>query len=218
MPQGTKNYIPKEDTIMKFLNEHTRILKGNHPIDMNDRDSEWMAVELDLPDNFSDKAKACWEYFEGAAFIFQYMSRLVVTDEGLYLTAHGDGSHDAPFGAPRWVCDSWEELERILEATYDELEADGLLPEQENEPTEAEQHIARLMNHGVRIKRPDGTTEDLTMDFYHRAMRYCNTEGCRAVCYEIELPGIEGEFMIAFWRDGRVDSGSTKRIFDCLAQ
>ena len=218
MPQGTKNYIPKEDTTMKFLNEHTRILKGNHPIDMNDRDSEWMAVELDVPDNFSDKAKACWEYFEGAAFIFQYMSRLVVTDEGLYLTAHGDGSHDAPFGAPRWVCDSWEELERILEATYDELEADGLLPEQENEPTEAEQHITRLMNHGVCIKRPDGTTEDLTMDFYRRAMRYCNTEGCRAVCYEIELPGIEDEFMIAFWRDGRVDSGSTKRIFDCLAQ
>jgi hypothetical protein len=105
---------------MKFLNEHTRILKGIHPVDMNDRMSEGTAVELDLPDNFSDKAKACWNYFEGAAFIFEYDGKLTVTDEGLNLTAHGDGIHEA-FGAPRWVCDSWEELEQILEEIYDEL-------------------------------------------------------------------------------------------------
>ena len=37
------------------------------------------------------------------------------------LTAHGDGIHEA-FGAPRWVCDSWEELQQILEEVYDELE------------------------------------------------------------------------------------------------
>ena len=74
------------------------------------------------------------------------------------------------------------------------------------------------MNHGVRIKRPDGTTEELTMDFYRKAMRYCCVEGCRAICYEIILPSIEGEFMLAIWKDGRVDSGSVKRIFDCLAQ
>ena len=106
---------------MKFLNEHTRILKGIHPVDMNDRMNEGTAVELDLPDNFSDKAKACWNYFEGAAFIFEYDGKLTVTDEGLNLTAHGDGIHEA-FGAPRWVCDSWEELEQILEKAYDELE------------------------------------------------------------------------------------------------
>ena len=106
---------------MKFLNEHTRILKGIHPVDMNDRMSEGTAVELDLPDNFSDKAKACWNYFEGAAFIFEYDGKLTVTDEGLNLTAHGDGIHEA-LGAPRWICDSWEELEQILEKVYDELE------------------------------------------------------------------------------------------------
>ena len=106
---------------MKFLNEHTRILKGIHPVDMNDRMSEGTAVELDLPDNFSDKAKACWDYFDGAAFIFEYAGKLTVTDEGLNLTAHGDGIHEA-FGAPRWVCDSWEELEQILEKVCDELE------------------------------------------------------------------------------------------------
>ena len=106
---------------MKFFNEHTRILKGIRPVDMNNRMSEGTAVELDLPDNFSDKAKACWNYFEGAAFIFEYDGKLTVTDEGLNLTAHGDGIHEA-FGAPRWVCDSWEELEQILEKVYDELE------------------------------------------------------------------------------------------------
>ena len=106
---------------MKFFNEHTRILKGIHPVDMNDRMSEGTAVELDLPDNFSDKAKACWDYFDGAAFIFEYQNRIVVTDEGMNLTAHGDGIHE-PFGAPRWVCDSWEELQQILEEVYDELE------------------------------------------------------------------------------------------------
>lgn len=203
---------------MNFLNAHTRILQGERPVDMNDRESEWMAVELDIPDNFSDKAKACWEYFEGTAFIFQYKNRLVVTDEGLYLTEHGDGSHEAPFGAPRWVCDSWNELEHILEAVYDDLEEDGELPVPERVPPEAEQHITRLMNHGVRIKRPDGTKEALTLDTYRRAMRYCCAEECRAVCYEIELPGVEGDFMIVFWKDGRVDSGSTERIFNCLAQ
>ena len=62
---------------MKFFNEHTRILKGIHPVDMNDRMSERTAVELDLPDNFSDKAKACWDYFDGAAFIFEYYTNSI---------------------------------------------------------------------------------------------------------------------------------------------
>lgn len=201
---------------MKFLNEHTRILQGERPIDRNDRESEWMAVELDLPDNFSGKAKACWKYFEGAAFIFQYKNHLVVTDEGLYLTEHGDGSHEAPYGGPRWVCDSWEELEKILEATFDDLKDDGLLPEQEKVPSKAEQHITRLMSYGTRIKRPDGTTAKLTMDIYRRAMRYCYAEGCRAICYEIILPGIEGEFMLVIWKEGRVDSGTSERIMTLL--
>ena len=78
-----------------------------------------------MPSGFSDKAKSCWEYFIGSAFIFEYKDRLVVTDEGLYLSSHGDGSHDAPIGGPRWECDSWDELEQILENTYDDLAEDG---------------------------------------------------------------------------------------------
>lgn len=57
---------------MKFLNEHTHIMYGLKPVDMNDRTNESTAVRLAFPDNFSEKAKACWKYFTGAAFIFEY--------------------------------------------------------------------------------------------------------------------------------------------------
>ncbi|MCM1506627.1 MAG: hypothetical protein NC177_05765 [Ruminococcus flavefaciens] len=114
---------------MKFLNEHTCIMHGLKPIDKNDRTNEKTAVRLSLPDNFSEKAKACWKYFMGAAFIFEYKEHLVITDEGLYLTEHGDGTHGNPIGFPRWVCDSWEEFEKILEETYDDLVEDGMIEE-----------------------------------------------------------------------------------------
>lgn len=113
---------------MKFLNEHTRIMYGRKPIDKNDRESENTAVRLALPDNFSEKAKACWKYFTGAAFIFEYKERLVITDEGLYLTEYGDGKNEA-WGFPRWICDSWAEFEKILEETYDDLVEDGMIAE-----------------------------------------------------------------------------------------
>lgn len=114
---------------MKFLNEHTYIMHGLKPIDKNDRKNENTAVRLASPDNFSEKAKLCWRYFDGAAFIFEYKERLVITDEGLYLTEHGDGTPGNPLGSPRWVCDSWEELEKILEDTYDDLVEDGMIEE-----------------------------------------------------------------------------------------
>jgi len=117
-----------EEYTMKFLNEHTYIMYGLKPIDKNDRTNENTAVQLALPDNFSEKAKACWKYFTGAAFIFEYKERLVIADEGLYLTEHGDGTND-PLGFPRWICDSWKEFEKILEETYDELIEDGAIEE-----------------------------------------------------------------------------------------
>ena len=54
------------------------------------------------------------------------------------------------------------------------------------------------------------------MDFYRRAVEQCIQGGYNAVTYNLELPGIDAEFMIAFWKDGHVDSGSTERIIDCL--
>ena len=112
---------------MKYLREDNRIsFCGKSPIDMNDRAGESGAVELSLPTGLSEKARRCWDYFDGTAFAFEYKDRLVVTDESLYLTEHGDGSHEAPYGGPRWVCDSWEELEQALEDTWDDLEEEKL--------------------------------------------------------------------------------------------
>ena len=113
---------------MKFLREDNKVtFCGEVPVDMNDRESGDTAIELTLPTGLSEKAQACWDYFDGTAFAYEYKGRLVVTDEGLYLTEHGDGTYEAPFGGPRWVVDSWEELENALEATYDDLEEDGML-------------------------------------------------------------------------------------------
>ena len=84
--------------------------------------------------------------------------------------------------------------------------------------TPEERHIQSLNNNGACIRRPDGTKEPVTMDFYRRAVEQCITGGYNAVTYELELPGINGDFQIAFWRDGHVDSGTTRRIIDCLAR
>jgi hypothetical protein len=113
---------------MKFLRNDNQItFCGDYPVDMNDRQSERTAVELTLPSGLSEKAQACWDYFDGTAFAYEYKGRLVVTDESLYLTAHGNGTHEAPIGSPRWEGDSWEGLEGWLEMVYDELEEEDLL-------------------------------------------------------------------------------------------
>ena len=113
---------------MKFMRDDVRItFCGEDPIDRNDPEVAKTAVELTLPAGFSEKAHKCWDYFDGTAFLYEYKDRLVVTDESLYLTEHGDGSFEAPFGFPRWVCDSWAELEHCLEETWDDLLEDGMI-------------------------------------------------------------------------------------------
>ena len=113
---------------MKYLREDTHItFCGEKPIDKNDPEGAASAIELTLPEGFSKKAWDCWDYFDGCAFLFEYKDRLVVTDESLYLTAHGDGTPEAPLGFPRWECDTWEELEQALEETYDELKEDDMI-------------------------------------------------------------------------------------------
>ena len=112
---------------MKLFRPDTRILNGLHPIDRNDPESESSAIGYALPEGFSDKAKACWEYFEDTVYLFSYKGNLVMTDESLYLTNHGDGTHEAPLGGPRGTFDSWEEVEDFLEEVYDELKEDELI-------------------------------------------------------------------------------------------
>ena len=200
---------------MKFLRTDNHItFCGEYPIDRNNPEQAATAIELTLPTGLSAKAWKCWDYFDGTAFAYEYQGRLVVTDEALELTEYGDGSHEAPFGAPRWVCDSWEELEQILEETYDDLKEDGCI--EDSDLTPEERHINSLSNNGARIKAPDGTTEPVSMDFYRRAVEACIKGGCNAITYELELPGIDGEFMIAIWKSGHVDSGSAERILQVL--
>ena len=79
-------------------------------------------------------------------------------------------------------------------------------------------HIATLQRHGAQLRNPDdGSLIPLTEDFYRRAVEECIRGGYNAVTYELELPGIDADFMIAFWKDGHVDSGTTTRIIECLA-
>lgn len=110
-----------------FLRADTQVLAGNDPTDRNDPDGAAEAIELSVPTGFSDKAKALMDYLDGTAFIFAYKGQLVLTDESLELTEAGDGTHEAPYGGPRMVCDSWEELEKRLEEDYDGMKAEGLI-------------------------------------------------------------------------------------------
>ena len=82
--------------------------------------------------------------------------------------------------------------------------------------TPNESHIRSLVKNGVCIKAPDGTMEPVTMEFYHRAVEQCRKGDFNAVTFELVIPGINGEFMMAVWQDGHVDSGSAHRVMDCL--
>ena len=101
--------------------------RAGQPIDRNDQEGAKKAMGLTLPEGFSEKAKAAWNYFDDTAFLFIYKDRLVVTDESLYLTEWGDGSEAAPWGGPRMKCDTWEELEQALERTYDDLKENDFM-------------------------------------------------------------------------------------------
>lgn len=79
-----------------------------------------------------------------------------------------------------------------------------------------ERHIRSLENNGACIRRPDGSTEPVCMEFYRKAVERCKAGGFNAVTYDLVLPGIDEHFVIAFWRNGHVDSGSANRVNDCL--
>ena len=77
-------------------------------------------------------------------------------------------------------------------------------------------HLNSLRSHGAYIKAGDQRIE-LTEDFYRKAVKQCENGGYNAVTYELVLPGITEEMGLCVWRDGHVDSGSMRRICDCLA-
>ena len=91
---------------------------GEYPVDKNDPENALTAIYYSVPTGFSAKAKAVMDYLDDTAWIFEYKGKLIMTDESLYLTEHGDGSREAPHGFPRDVFDSWEDMEEWLELTY----------------------------------------------------------------------------------------------------
>ena len=100
----------------------------NPGVDRNDPIAAKTAIELQFPKTFSARAWRVIRYMEGAMFLYSYKGKFVATDESLYLTDHGDGSHEAPYGGPRWVGDSLEALEWWLESLVDDYDATGDIP------------------------------------------------------------------------------------------
>lgn len=81
--------------------------------------------ELSLPRNMRPMAKAAFYALDGEGCLFEHKGRLVMTDESLCLEEEGDGSHEHPFGCPRWVGDSFSEMEDWLVACAADWIAEG---------------------------------------------------------------------------------------------
>ena len=111
-----------------FILKHKVTPFENQPnpgVDRNDPKAEVTAIELRFPATFSKRAWKVIRYFAGAMFLYAYKGKFVVTDESLELTEAGDGTHGAPYGAPRWVGDSLDDLEQWLLQIADEYDADA---------------------------------------------------------------------------------------------
>ena len=119
---------------------------GEYPVDKNDPENAITAIYYEVPTGFSAKAKAAMDYLDDTAFIFEYNGKLVVTDESLYLTEHGDGQNEA-MGFPRDVFDSWEDLEEWLKLVYQDGVEEGWI-----EPVKAWPEGTTRWFYGMRLR------------------------------------------------------------------
>lgn len=114
----------------------------NPAIDRNDPLAAATAIELRFPRTFSEKAWRVIRYFEGGMYLYSYKGKFVATDESLELTECGDGSHENPYGAPRFVCDTLDDLETVLEGIADLYDAsDNILGWEKEKSTCLEESI-----------------------------------------------------------------------------
>ena len=120
---------------------------GEYPVDRNNPGNAETAVYYSVPTGFNAKAKAAMEYLDDTGFIFEYDGKLVVTDESLYLTSHGDGSRENPIGGERWSGGSWDELEEWLELVYQDGVDDGWI-----EPVTECDADCRQFVYGMRLR------------------------------------------------------------------
>ena len=111
--------------------------QSNPPTDRNDPVGAANAVEIRVPETFSDRAKKVINYFDDTISLYIYKGKFVATDESLELTEYGDGSTVAPYGGPRWTGDSLEELEKWLEAVADDYDKYGDMEDWEVEKDKA---------------------------------------------------------------------------------
>ena len=69
---------------------------------------------LELPHGMRPMARAAFKALDGYGCLFEHKGRLVLTDESKCLEEVGDGSFEHPYGGPRWIGDSFAELEDWL--------------------------------------------------------------------------------------------------------
>lgn len=108
---------------------------NSFPVDRNNLDGQFgaSAVPAEWPE-LSWKATQGLAYLDpdpetGTAFLFRYRGQFVITDESGDLTDCGDGSHESPFGGPRYV-GNLEGIEPWLERVWlDTCEWSGADPE-----------------------------------------------------------------------------------------
>lgn len=81
-------------------------------------------TEYTVPTGFCPAALEMMNYLEGTAFIFEYGDVLIMTDESLDLTIAGDGTPQDPYGGPRGVFETWDEMEAFLAETWKEIDPD----------------------------------------------------------------------------------------------
>ncbi len=78
-------------------------------------------------------------------------------------------------------------------------------------------HINSLINHGAQLLNSEtGSLIPLTESFYRKAVEACRKGRCNAITYNLVLPGIDSELLLAIWTDGHVDSGSAESVCACL--
>ena len=170
----------------------------NPAIDRNDPQAQATAIELQFPETFSKKAWRTIRYFEGAMYLYAYKGKFVATDESLDLTEYGDGSHERPYGAPRFVCDTLNELEQILEELADLYDDSGDIPGWDN-PSE--------------LSKP--TSENLSPNVLVKLVRSNQFIGVKTYCRKL---GSHGRFLISQSNLQRLaDSsvGTTRYEEDC---
>ena len=71
-----KHITKTEDTTMTMMR--------NIPVDKNDPEGAMNAIPLKLPEDFSEKAQAAWDYFDDTAFLFEYKGKLITPAPTLF--------------------------------------------------------------------------------------------------------------------------------------